>query len=264
MHSRTILRTTLPAVGAALAMGISPVFADGATNGIFKAEASAEAPSAELEAFYSSRKIERGMVENAESVFGYEAEVKWLGLFAGIEACYDMTDVNTRRGRYNEITPRAGYGAKFGDFSIRASYLYKKCKECAGENEHTQEVEFEAEYETPWATPFAMVNCDIDMKPGAAYGAFGLKREWGIAGGIAASACGGIGFGNAGRNKLDFDSARLAFRDIHLGGELEIELSSHVKLVPSVDFYDQFTSVARHQYRKGFAAVAGVRLAVEF
>ncbi len=257
----------LPAAGAAiaaLALGIMPAFADGATNELGKAESSAGTPSAELEAFFSSRKIERGMVENAESVFGYEAEIGWLGFFAGVEGCYDMTGVNGRRGRYNEIAPRAGYGAKFGDLSVKAAYIYKKCKECAGEEEHTQEIELEAEYETPWLTPFMLLNCDIDMKPGATYGAFGLKREWEVAKWLTASVNGGIGFGNAGRNRLDFGRDCCAFRDMHLGAELEFELCPNVKLVPAIDFYDQFTSKARHQYRKGFAAVAGVRLSVEF
>lgn len=262
MHSRTIL----PAAGAVVAALslVQPSFADGNANELAEAEASAELPSVELEAFYSSRKIERGMVENAESVFGYEAEAEWHGLFLGVEACYDMTNGNGRRGRYNEISPTAGYGAKFGDFSARLAYIYKKCRECAGEKEHTQEVNFEAEYETPWVTPFLEWNCDIDMKPGAMYGAFGLKREWEIAEWLVASTYGGIGAGNASRNRLDFDTDRCAFRDMHLGAELEIELCPHVKLVPSVDFYDQFTSAGRHAYRKGFVTVAGVSLALEF
>lgn len=262
MHSRTILPAA-GAVVAALAL-TSPSFADGAANELAGAESSVKRPSVELEAFYSSHKIERGMVENTESVFGYEAEIEWYGLFLGVEACYDMTNVNGRRGRYNEISPIAGYGVKLGDFSAKAAYIYKKCRECAGEKEHTQEINFEAEYETPWATPFLEWNCDIDMKPGAMYGALGLKREWELAEWLVATTYGGIGAGNASRNRLDFDTDRCAFRDMHLGVELEIELCPHVKLVPSVDFYDQFTSAARHQYRKGFVAVGGVSLAIEF
>ena len=51
---------------------------------------------------------------------------------------------------------------------------------------------------------------------------------------------------------------------MHLGAELEIELCPRVKLVPGINFYDQFTRAGRHAYRKGFVAVAGVSLAVEF
>ena len=262
LHSRTIL----PAVGAAVAALAltSAAFASEATNELAGAGSAAGLPSVELEAFYGSRKMERGMVENAESVFGYEAKLEWLGFFAGVEACYDMTDANGRCGRYNEIASSAGYGAKSGDLSARAAYIYKKCKECGGDEPDTQEVELEAEYETPWLTPFLVLDCDIDVKPGATYGVFGLKREWNVGERLTASACGGIGFGNAGRNSLDFDADRCAFRDMHLGAALEIELCPHVKLVPSVDFYDQFTSAARHEYRKGFVAVCGVRLSVEF
>ena len=257
------LRTILPAAGAvvaALAL-VQPSFADGATNELADAGSSAELPSVELEAFYRSRKIERGMVENAESVFGYEAEVEWYGIFLGGEGCYDMTNVDGRRGRYNEIAASAGYGAKFGDLSAKAAYIYKKC---GGDEENTQEVNLELEYESPWVTPFLEWNCDVDKKPGAMYGAFGLKREWEIAEWLVATTYGGIGAGNASRNRLDFDTDRCAFRDMHLGAELEIELCPHVKLAPSVDFYDQFTSAGRHAYHKGFVVVAGVSLAVEF
>ncbi len=257
------LRTILPAAGAvvaALAL-VQPSFADGATNELADAGSSAELPSVELEAFYRSRKIERGMVENAESVFGYEAEVEWYGFFLGVEGCYDMTNVDGRRGRYNEIAASAGYGAKFGDLSAKAAYIYKKC---GGDEENTQEVNLELEYESPWVTPFLEWNCDVDKKPGAMYGAFGLKREWEIAEWLVATTSGGIGAGNASRNRLDFDTDRCAFRDMHLGAELEIELCPHVKLAPSVDFYDQFTSAGRHAYHKGFVVVAGVSLAVEF
>jgi len=261
---QTSIRPAVCAAVAAVAMGIPAAFAEGTSVEAAESAPSAEMPKVELEAFYSSRKIERGMVENPESVFGYEAEVEWRGLFLGVEANYDMTNVNGRRGRYNEISPTAGYGAKFGDFSAKVAYIYKKCRECAGEKEHTQEVNFELEYETPWVTPFLEWNCDIDKKPGAMYGSVGLKREWEIAEWLVASACGGIGAGNASRNRLDFDSDRCAFRDMHLGAELEIALCPNVKLVPSVDLYDQFTSAGRHAYRKGFVAVGGVKLSVEF
>ena len=63
---------------------------------------------------------------------------------------------------------------------------------------------------------------------------------------------------------MDFDRDSLAFRDIHLGLELEVELCPHLKLVPSVDVYDQFTSAARHEYHKGFAVAVGSRLVAEF
>ena len=255
------IRPAVCAAVAAVALGVPAAFADGETNGLAKAESSAEMPTVEVEAFYSSRKIERGMVENPESVFGYEVEVEWYGFFLGVEGCYDMTKANGRRGRYNEIASSAGYGFKLGDFSARAAYIYKAC---GGDEEDTQEVNVEAEYETPWVTPFLEWNCDIDKKPGAMYGAVGLKREWELAEWLVACAYGGIGVGNASRNRLDFDSDRCAFRDMHVGAELEIELCPHVKLVPCVDLYDQFTSAGRHAYRKGFVAVGGVKLSVEF
>ena len=44
-------------------------------------------------------KTERGMVENKDSVFVYEVELEWYGVFGGVEACYDMTRANGRRSR---------------------------------------------------------------------------------------------------------------------------------------------------------------------
>ena len=135
-------------------LGAHAAYADGATNELVEAEASIKLPSIEAGAFYRSKKIERGMVENKESVFGYEVEVEWYGFFGGVESCHDMTNVERRRGRYNEIESFAGYGFSVGDFSAKAAYVYKKC---GGDEHNTQEVEFELEYETPWVTPFLFV-----------------------------------------------------------------------------------------------------------
>jgi len=249
------------AVVAALALGAHAAYADGATNELVEAEASIKLPSIEAGAFYRSRKIERGMVENKESVFGYGAEIEWYGVFVEVEACYDMTDVERRRGRYNEIESAIGYGLSVGDFSAKAAYVYKKC---GGDEHNTQEVEFELEYETPWVTPFLECELDVAEKAGATYGAFGVRREWEIADWLSLCPNCGIGFGNAYRNRTDFGSDKIAMRDMHAGLELEIELCPHVKLIPGVDLYDQFTSAGRHEYHKGFVAVGGVKLAVEF
>lgn len=231
-----------------------------------KAEALEQAPAVKLPSveaglFYQSMKIERGMVENKESVFGYEVELEWYGLFGGVETCFDMTGVNRRRGRYNEIESVLGYGHSFGDFTAKAAYVYKRC---VLEEPDTQELELEFEYETKWVTPFLAFEMDTKQKPGATYGAFGVTHGYELAERVTVNPFAGVGFGTAARNRLDFDTDRLAFRDIHLGLELEIELCPHLKLVPFADLYDQFTSAARHEYRKGFAAVGGCRLVAEF
>lgn len=249
------------AVLSAMALTGVSALANDATNELVDAESSIEPPSIEAAAFYRSRKIERGMVENSESVFGYEVEAEWYGFFIGVEACYDMTDINNRRGRYNEIASFAGYGAELGDFAFKAAYLYKKC---GGDECNTQEVNLDLEYNMPWVTPFLTWNCDVDKRPWAMYGALGLKRGWEITDWMSLLTYGGVGAGNASRNRLDFDTDHCAFRDMHLGLEVEIEICPHVKLIPGVDIYDQFTQNARHEYRKGFVAVGGVRLAVEF
>ena len=249
------------AVVATLALGAHAAYADGATNELVEAEASIELPSVEAGAFYCSKKIERGMVENKESVFGYEVEVERYGFFGGVESCHDMTNVERRRGRYNEIESFAGYGFLLGDFSAKAAYVYKAC----GGGEHdTQEIEFELECETPWVTPSLECELDVDDTAGATYGAFGLRREWKIADWLSLCPNGGVGFGNAYRNRTDFGSDKMAMRDIHAGLEVEIELCPRVKLIPGVDLYDQFTSAARHEYHKGFVAVGGVKLVAEF
>lgn len=260
MHEMTVNPVVRAAV-AALTLGAHAAFADGATNELTEAKSSIELPSVEAGAFYRSMKIERGMVENKESVFGYEAEIEWYGFFIGIEACHDMTDANRRKGRYNEIESFAGYGLSLGDFSAKAAYVHKTR---AGDEANTQELGLELECETPFLTPFFECSVDVDDCAGALYGAFGVRREWELAECASLCTCGGVGFGNAKRNREDFDTDRCAFRDMHLGLELELELCPHVKLIPGVDLYDQFTSAGRHEYHKGFAAVGGVRLAMEF
>lgn len=260
MHNMTV-NPVVCAAAAVLTLGAQTAFADSATNELTQAESSIERPAVEAGAFYRSRKIERGMVENKESVFGYEAEIEWYGFFVGVEACYDMTNIDRRRGRYNEIESFAGYGITLGDFSAKAAYVHKAC---GGDEPNTQELELELEYETPFFTPFLECSLDVDETAGALYGAFGVRREWELAEWASLCACGGVGFGNAKRNREDFDTDRCAFRDMHLGLELELELCPHVKLIPGVDLYDQFTSAGRHEYHKGFVAVGGVSLAMEF
>ena len=235
----------------------------GSTNDILEAESNVELPTIEAGVNYRSAKIEYGMVENDESVFGYEVEIGWYGFFGGFEACHDMTEINDRRGRFNEIESFLGYGFKWADFSARAAYVYKSA---FGDEPDTQEVEVELEYETPWVTPFFGLVCDTCEKPGALYGEAGLTRNWQVCDRLTLVTSGGIGFGNPSHNDWCFERDRWAFREMHLGAELEIEICPHVKLVPSIDFYDSFTKAQRDTYDKfnGFIAVAGCRLAVEF
>lgn len=251
------------AAALAAALPVHTALADSSTNGLLEAESCLRRPSVEASVFYRTMKIERGMVENDESVCGYEVELAWYGIFGGIETCYDMTDLNGRCRRYNEIESYLGYGYRFGDLSVKAAYVYKKC---VLEESDTQELELELEYKTPWVTPFLEIDCDTHDKAGAFYGATGVSREWNLTEGLTAVANGGIGFGNPSRNKGDFESGKWAFREMHLGAALEIELCPHVKLVPNIDFYDYFTGDQRRTYDKfnGFAVVAGCRLAMDF
>ena len=234
------------------------------TNEILEAESGIELPSIEACVNYRSAKIEHGMVENDESVFGYEVEIEWYGLFGGFETCHDMTGVNNRRGRYNEIESFLGYGFTLGDFSAKAAYVYKSVFD--DDESDTQDVEVELEYNTPWVTPFLTLDCDTRAKPGALYGETGLSREWELCDRLTFVTLGGIGFGNPCHNNWSFERDRWAFREMHFGVAFEIEICPHVKLVPGIDFYDYFTEDQRKTYDKfnGFIAVARCCLAVDF
>ena len=257
---------SLAAAVAAAFLGASglTLHANTSTNDILEAESDIERPTIEASVNYRTVKIEYGMVENDESVFGYEVEIGWYGFFGGFEACHDLTGINDRRGRYNEIESFLGYGFTWGDFSAKAAYVYKSVFD--DDESDTQEVEVELEYETPWVTPFLGLVCDTSAKPGALYGEAGLKREWELCDILTLVTYGGIGFGNPYHNDWCFGRDTWAFREMHLGAELEIELCPHVKLIPGIDFYDYFTEAQRKAYDKfnGFVAVAGCRLAVEF
>ena len=233
------------------------------TNDILEAESGIELPMIEAGVSYRTAKIEYGTVENDESVFGYEVEIGWYGFLGGFEACHDMTGINGRRGRANELESFLGYGFTWGDFSAKAAYVYKSV---FVDEPDTQEIEVELEYETPWVTPFLAFECDTYEKPGALYGEAGLMREWELCDILTLVTYGGIGFGNPYHNDWCFERDRWAFREMHLGTELEIEVCPHMKLVPGIDFYDYFTEAQRKTYDKfnGFIAVAGCRLAVEF
>lgn len=245
------------------AVAASEPSGDRSVNESLESEPAIRLPSVEAGVYYSTMKIERGQVENDEGVFGYEVELEWYGFFGGVEACYDLTNINGRRGRYNEVESFAGYGYRFGDLTVKAAYVYKHC---IVEQMHTQEVQAELAYETPWVSPFVELECDIEDRPGALYGVFGLEREWELADWLALVVHGGIGFGNPYRNDACFESNRWAFREMHLGSALEIEVCPHMKLVPMIDFYDYFTAAQRRRYDKfnGFVAVAGCHLAFDF
>ena len=249
---------------ALLTAGTSSLFADTSTNDILEAHSDIECPTIDAHVCYQTAKIEYGMVENDESVFGYGVGIGWYGFFGGFESCHDMTGVNNRRGRCNELESFLGYGFSLGDFSARAAYVYKSV--FVEDEPDTQEVEVELEYETPWVTPFLVLECDTHEKPGATYGQVGLHRDWEICDRLVLVTCGGLGFGNPYHNDWCFERDTWAFREMHLGAELEIEICPHVKLIPGIDFYDYFTEAQRRTYDKfnGFIAVAGCRLAVEF
>lgn len=246
------------------ALGASAqAFGAESTNEVLLAESDLEPPSVEASIGYRTAKIEYGMVENDQSVFGYEVELEWYGLFGGFEACHDLTGINRRRGRYNEIESFLGYGLELGNFRTKVAYVYKSV---FVDEPDTQEVEVEFEYETPWATPFLTLECDTDEKPGALYGQVGLTREWELCDRLTLVTCGGVGFGNPYHNNWCFERDRWSFREMHLGAELEIEVCPHVKFVPGIFFYDYFTAAQRDTYDKfnGFIAVVTCNLAVEF
>ena len=71
----------LAAAFAAAFLGASglTLHANTSTNDILEAESDIELPTVEAGVSYRTAKIEYGMVENDESVFGYEVEICWYG-----------------------------------------------------------------------------------------------------------------------------------------------------------------------------------------
>jgi len=221
-----------------------------------------EMPSVEASAVFNSRKVERGMVENRDPVFGWEAEIEWYGLHAGFEACHDMTDINGRRGRYNELTTEAGYEHQLTRWLVvGAEYIYKEMQE----EGHTQEVQFDVEMPFRLAEPFFSANIDADKYSGAFYGVVGIRRDFTtLYDCLTITPEIGIGFGNARRNEADFECGRDAARDIHLGVEAELELYDHVSLCGWFAMYDQFTQEGRAAFDNGFFVLAGCAVKLDF
>lgn len=249
------------AMSALALVGMSAPVDNSSTPTLPEKDDGLEMPAIEAGTFYRSMKIERGMVENKESIFGYEVELEWYHVFGGLESCHDLTNVNHRRGRYNEIESFLGYCLPLGDFSAKAAYAYRAC---GGDEPDTQLAEIELEYKTPIVTPFFEGEWDTHDVAGALYGCLGAKYDWKICEDILATPYLGVGFGNAKRNRADFETDRATFREMCVGLEFEIALLPHLKLVPGVAFYDQFTSEARHTYHKGFAAVGSCCLSLAF
>ena len=225
-------------------------------------DADVEMPSAEASAVFNSRKVERGMVENRDPVFGWEAEIGWYGFHGGFEACQDMTGINGRRGRYNELRTAVGWESDLASWlSVGAEYAYK---DMADEG-HTQEVQFDVSFPNELAVPFFSANIDADKFAGAFYGTVGLRREFvTLYDCLTITPVVGIGFGNARRNTADFDCGRDAARDLHVGVESELELYDHVFVCSWVKLYEQFTESGREAFGNGFFALAGCALKVGF
>lgn len=234
------------------------------TNMVLDVSSSIQKPTVEANVHYRSAKIEYGQVENDESVFGYEVQLEWCGFLAGFETCHDLTDKNERAGRMNEMESFGGYRYEWGDLSAKVAYVYKAIY--GHEEPDTQEVEVEITYKTPWVKPFLELQCDTKRKAGALRGGIGVVHDWEFTDGVSLVTLGGIGLGNPYHNEWCFECARWAFREMHLGVALELELCPHFKLVPRLDLYDYFTANQRHAYDKfnGFIAVAGCHLVVEF
>lgn len=217
-----------------------------------------ELPECEVSSFYHSRKVERGMVENRHGVAGYELEAKWYGFSVGFEACYDL--VGSRAFRYNELTPRVGYEHSFSEWlEASAEYLYKH-----EHGEDTHELEFGVRMPFEMATPFSTVNLDIDDDRGALYGTIGVERDFRLCDAFSAKPFIGMGYANGRRSEADFGVRRDGGRDIHAGAEFDVDLTHGFHLKPCVCLYDQLTSEGRHPYRRGFFAVAGAAVSVEF
>lgn len=218
-----------------------------------------QAPEASLSAFGRSSKVERGMVENRDPVFGWEAEVNWYGAEVGFEACHDFT--GERRGRYNELTSRVGYGYEVCRWcELAVDWAYKHAVE-----EHTQEIGAEVLFPCPWCVPFCRAEVDADSHAGALYGVLGVFRECEICQGLTATPSAGIGFANQRRNEADFECRRCAGRDVRAGIEFDWEVVDHVHLCPSVMLYDQLTADARSaSEHNGFCCCAGCAIKSTF
>lgn len=220
-----------------------------------------ETPSVAVSAMFKSRKVERGMVENRDPVFGWDAEIDWQGFHVCFDACHDMTDIDGRRGRFNELETCAGYEyAPFDWLEVVADYSYKH--ETDG---HTHEIEAGCRFPLPWCVPFCRMNIDVDKTPGALYGVLGAFRDIVLLDVLTITPTVGMGFGNVRRNEADFECHRDAARDVHAGLAIDWEVVPHVHLCPSVMLFDQFTTDGRREsFGNGFFCVVGCAVNATF
>jgi len=224
------------------------------------AESAVTFPEVSAAAFFHSRKVERGLIENRDPVFGLEAEIEWIGFRGGFESCHDMTDANGRRGRYNELTARAGYSREILTWlEASADYIHRQTAE-----DHTGEIEAETRFPLAWCVPHVMANIDTKGAPGAFYGVLGASKDICLAGSLILTPEIGMGFGNRRRNRIDFDCGRNAARDVHVGISAAWKFSPGFELCPYVTIYDQFTKDGRRTHDVGFFAVAGCAIRATF
>ena len=259
-----------------------------------------EWPAFEVAVDFCTRQLSYGLVDNRDPIVTLEAAVGWRGFTFGSAMIYDTTEwgrqhggYGNRKGRYQELAFGPEYGQTFSseDYSFLftsvegfVGYVYEyhpPVRKTRGErNPDTQFAHAGFAFPDLWLKPAVSAELDIDNEVGAIYLAAEGGHAFtliGAAGGrevdfLSLFVCGGVGFGNAKRNRTDAGFEASAFKDVWLTLALDWHLTDHVCLSPYVAASEQLHRRLREAARTSYAGethastqlVGGLRLAASF
>ena len=265
------MTTKLMTLVAVLAAGMS-VFAD--TDGEVLTEAKDEIPvSAEFGLSFDSKYMTYGVIDGKDPIVTPSAEISFFDtLYFGVEAIFDVTKGNGKRGGYGN---RAGkyttldsivglrhdfdLGETLGALSVDANYIYEYIpRSCDPDVGDTQYINLELSLGDLWLEPTLAIERDI-MADDGTYANLELGHTFAVVEGdsedddpvVTLRPAVGQGLGSSRRNKGYFDIDHGGLMDTSLSLTAEWAICDNLTLSGYVAYYDYlFDRRLRHGARE--------------
>lgn len=195
---------------------------------------------------FTSKQTTYGLIDNDDPIFTPFASISYGPLSFDVAAIFDTSSWGSKHGgygdrkwKYQEIAFGPTLTLPLGIFEVFANYTYEyhpSVKKNTGhENPDTQFLNFGIAMPDVLLTPSLSVEIDIDNEPGAAYFLFEVGHTFGlIEDCLDLNLSGGIGFGNAKRNRYDADFDSIAFKDISASAALDWHITPNLTLSPYI------------------------------
>ncbi len=233
---------------------------------------------------FTSKQTTYGLIDNDDPIFTPYASIGY-GIFSfDVAAIFDTTDWGEKHGgygdrawKYQEIAFGPTLTVPLGMFELFANYTYEyhpRVKKNRGyENPDTQFINLGVAMPDVLLSPSLSVEVDIVNEPGAAYFLLEIGHTFGLVEDcLDLNLSGGIGFGNAKRNRYDADFDSMGFKDISGSVALDWHITPSITLSPYMTASQQLQGRMRDAARgyiedekhNSAYVLFGVVLAAEF